>query len=119
MPAKARVFADNRVLVASKARRVVAAHISTAARETATLARSQARVRTGYMRANTQREPRMRDDKVIRSLVVSSAYYSRFIEHGTSRAGAYPFLVPAFRTVAPRFVARLRAAFTPGLVRRY
>lgn len=41
-----------------------------------------------------------------------TAYYGRFIEHGTSTRGAQPFMLPAFERERTRFLDRLKEAIS-------
>jgi len=57
-------------------------------------ARSGAAVDTGYMRDHIRSEVTREDDAVV-AKVVSEADYSGFVELGTSKMAAQPFMLPA------------------------
>lgn len=46
----------------------------------------------------------------LRALVGPSVLYGKFVEFGTRRMGARPYMRPAAESVLPKFVASMRAA---------
>lgn len=72
------------------------------------VAKTLAPVDTGFLRANIRAEV----ESVLRDMagrVVAGATYSAFVEFGTSRMRAQPFLVPALESVAPWLFEQVRA----------
>jgi HK97 gp10 family phage protein len=53
----------------------------------------------------------------LRGIVGTNVEYAKFVEFGTRRTRAHPFMHPAFEEEWPRFVARLRAAVGSDAVR--
>lgn len=76
-------------------------------------AKARVRVRTGHTRDTIERKS---EDHGLGAEVGTSWFIGRFIEHGTKKMGARPFLFPAFEIVRPKYLERLKAALY-GVVR--
>jgi HK97 gp10 family phage protein len=85
---------------AGKARMVVAQ----AALEIEGLAKQFAPVDTGFMRNAITAE---QEDEMAWT-VTSAAFYSVYVEFGTSRMDAQPFMIPAIEIVRPKFERAMR-----------
>lgn len=71
-------------------------------------AKRRAPVDTGFLRSKIRPDV----SRVLTDLaaeVISGADYSSYLEFGTSRMAARPFLFPAFEAAVPGFVRELRA----------
>ena len=68
--------------------------------------------RTGRLR----REIKADLDRVLSDLVadvVAGVFYARFVENGTAKLGAHPFLFPAFEANAQAYFVGLRRILNP------
>lgn len=81
--------------------------VNTAALDTQREARQLCPVDTGRLRASIR--PRFYKEGLAAD-VYTDVDYAPFVEFGTSRMGAQPFLFPAFEMVRPRYLAELAAA---------
>jgi HK97 gp10 family phage protein len=97
-----RMFAD----LSDSARREVAEVVRDSAEEVKREAVARVRVRTGETQKSIFRKSTGRG----LSAEVGSSYTGRFLEFGTVRQPARPFLFPALEIVRPRFFARIQAA---------
>lgn len=94
-----------------EAPRKVAAVLERYAELIAREAKALAPVDTGYLREHIDTDlSRLLPDLV--ALVVSGADYSRFLEFGTSRMAAQPFMRPAYERHAKALFNDLRAALS-------
>lgn len=79
--------------------------------ESAEEIKTEAQARVPYDEGTTHdsitNEPR---DFGLGATIGSGYYNARFIEQGTSKQAARPFLNPAFQLVRPKYLNRLRAA---------
>lgn len=75
-----------------------------AAKDVQGQAKGGAAVDTGFMRSNIRT---MAQGKYA-SEVISHAEYSVYVEYGTYKMGAQPFMVPAAEAVRPSFIAAMR-----------
>ena len=79
-------------------------------------ARALARVDTGQMRAHIKIRVTNRNNSMISILIYDDVKnrqgvnYSFFIEHGTIKMRAYPFLFPSLEYERPVLISRLRKA---------
>jgi HK97 gp10 family phage protein len=73
------------------------------ARQAADLARQRAPVKTGYLRSSIQSRHLGESEWE----VTVGASYGVYVEYGTRKMAAQPFLTPAFQTIAQRFEAEL------------
>lgn len=87
-------------------RQGVAREIEKGARQIEAGAKQAVPVRTGTLRRsiNTQMGA-----GGLSAIVAAGTEYAIYVERGTRRMGARPFLVPAFEREAPRIVAAVRA----------
>lgn len=71
-------------------------------------AKKRAPVDTGFLRSKIRPDvTRVLTD--LAAEVIAGADYSYYVETGTSRTRAQPFLVPAFEAAVPQFLRELRA----------
>ncbi len=66
--------------------------------------------RTTHLTQSIQIGPVSVDDKGIEGVVEARQPYASYVEFGTSRARAFPFLVPALLNNIPTFRASVKAA---------
>lgn len=103
------VFAYSRLGAVSVA---AESEVSAAVRKTAADikagAQSRAPVDTGNLRSNI----RTRSTGKFSAEVVANAPYSVYVEFGTSKMGAQPFMVPAAEAQRAAFMAMVKAAFS-------
>ena len=78
--------------------------VAETARKVATDAARRAPVRTGRLRNGIRP-----DVNGLAGFVTSEAPYSHFVEYGTSRMGAKPFMWPAVEAARPDYLAAWRA----------
>jgi HK97 gp10 family phage protein len=72
-------------------------------------AKARAPIDTGFLRSNIEADvSRVLRDAV--GYVISGADYSSFVEFGTSRMAAQPFMFPAYEANARAFYDELKAA---------
>ena len=99
------------VTVKSHARKVTvetAAKMSLATRKAAFDIEGQAKTRAAVDTGNMKNSIQASGDGLAWR-VDSPAEYSIYVEFGTSRAGAQPFMVPAVEQVRPSFLAALKS----------
>lgn len=70
-------------------------------------AKERAAVKTGTLRRSIHS---VFENGGLRGLVGPSVLYGKFVEFGTRRMGARPYLRPAAEAVMPNFAARLKTA---------
>lgn len=66
-------------------------------------ARAQAPVQTGFLKSSIEASGRGTDWRVD-----ARAEYALFVEFGTRRMGARPFLIPALEAVRPAYLSAMR-----------
>ena len=71
------------------------------------LAKARAPVDTGFLRSSINSDVSATEGKV-----VAGAAYAVFVELGTHKMGAQPYMIPSLEQVVPSFEAALRAALT-------
>jgi HK97 gp10 family phage protein len=98
-----RAFAN----LSSEARREVKDITRTAASEIEQQAKSRVRVDTGYTQSTVKKE--IAADG-LGATVGSNWFKARFLEHGTVKMAARPWLFPAFEMVRPKYLERIQAA---------
>ena len=99
------------VTVRSHAKRVsaeTAVKMALATRKAAFDIEAQAKTRAAVDTGNMKNSINASGDKLAWR-VDSPAEYSLYVEFGTSRMGAQPFMVPAVEMVRPSFLAALKA----------
>lgn len=72
-------------------------------------ARNLAAVDTGFMQANISHTEVEKILTAWVAFVISKAHYSIFVEYGTYKMRAQPFMRPVFEKYAPIFAARVKA----------
>ncbi|MBC1290629.1 HK97-gp10 family putative phage morphogenesis protein [Listeria booriae] len=75
-------------------------------------AQENAAVDTGYMKQNISNE-----HKKMTSVVTSHAHYSYYVEKGTRRTRAQPFMGPAVKKERPRFFKIVRSIVKNGVIK--
>lgn len=99
------VRVDSRVgQVSAVAAARVEAIVEKAARDVEARAKAQAPVDTGFLKSSIQTSR----EGPATWRVEAAAEYAVFVELGTVRMGARPFLVPALESVRPQLAAALR-----------
>lgn len=101
----ARILFDNRGIVYSRIVEAVERVTLQTAEDIQVTAQGQAQVKTGYMRDTTDIAPTLKG-LMIRFL----AHYSPYVELGTTKQTAQPFLLPALEQYRPIYMQRLRDA---------
>ena len=86
-----------------KVRRLAAQEVTSAAEECAELARNRAPVLSGELRASIEVQP----ESELSKTVVVGKFYGSFVEFGTHKMAAKPFLTPATETTRPNFLAEM------------
>lgn len=84
----------------------IGAAIKAGSEAVAEAAKSRAPVQTGRLRDSIE----ARRDGVAQYEIVAGEFYGRFVEMGTVRAPAHPFLVPALEENKDAIVAAVEAA---------
>lgn len=72
-------------------------------------AKQYAAVDTGFMRSSIHTSFRAEGFRLYEAETIADAYYSAFVEDGTSRMAPQPFMRPALDRVEPGFIAALEA----------
>lgn len=85
----------------------VMGEVSKAAFEIEAQAKAKAPVRTGTLRRSIHT---VLSNGGMSAAVGPSVLYGKFVEFGTRRMGARPFMRPAAESVLPKFTAAIRAA---------
>jgi len=99
--ATAHIVVDNSAQVAAEIERALGNVVEGYAGIVAQEAQSVAPVRTGTLRANIGAQET--SDPLVWA-VVADIYYALYVELGTSRAGAQPYLLPALISVRAAFL---------------
>lgn len=92
-----------------KLRGVIAFQLNSAAHSTEVIARELAAVDTGEMQSKVK-QVEFADDNNLRSVTEAGADHSMFVEYGTVKMDAQPFMTPAFES-AKRQLLSLRGIF--------
>lgn len=100
--------------VPANARKAVRREIRRSTLNVQTGAKKRVRVKTGRLRNSIATAF---EDEGMTGIVGTNVNYAKFVEHGTRRSRAFPFLFPAFEEEWPQFLARLRAAVGTDAVR--
>lgn len=90
------------------AQKAVDAELRRSAKRVEKQARLNAPVDTGWLRSQIYTEQK----KILHHRVISPALYSVYLELGTRKMAAQPFLDPALRAEWPRLMANLKKMFT-------
>ena len=104
MPRYARILFDNRAALVSKARRAAESQLEASSRRILDGSLARVPIRRGVLLRSSQilRGPLAR-------VVWFRAFYAGFVELGTRRMRARPYLLPSFLAEVPRFIAGLRS----------
>lgn len=103
---------DNRAAVQAKVQRIATAEVLRAAARTAQIADATAPRRTGYLASRIGHALEFVSDGIVAGIAFARAGYSGFVERGTARMSARPYLLPAYRIVSAEFLTRLRSKFS-------
>lgn len=76
-------------------------------------AKQGAAVDTGFMRSSIHTVIQTNNWRTYGAEVIAEAFYSFFVEHGTTRMAPQPFMGPALDRVEPGFMAALEALADP------
>lgn len=101
-----RVISNRLPQVPAMLRTAVNAEVAKAAFEIQAQAQAKAPVKTGTLRRSIHT---VIEDGGRRAKVGPSVEYGTYVEFGTRRAGARPFMRPAAEAVLPKFAAAVRA----------
>ena len=102
-----RVISNRLPAISAQIRPLVADEVKRATFDIEARAKAKAPVRTGTLRRSIAS---VFSNGGLTGKVGPSVFYGRFIEFGTRRMGARPFMRPAAEAVLPRFAERVKAA---------
>ena len=102
-----RVVSNRLPSISQQLRPLIAAEVKTATFDIEARAKARTPVRTGTLRRSIAS---VFENGGLTGKVGPSVFYGRFIEFGTRRMGARPFMRPAAEAVLPRFAERVKAA---------
>jgi HK97 gp10 family phage protein len=112
--ARCRVVIDNSASIKAEFREKVAAATAKAALDTEAQAKASAPVDTGFLRSSIQAVKQA----LFSWIVGVTAAYGNYVEMGTYKAPAQPYLMPAFQKVLRGYLAALRSIRTRGMRNR-
>lgn len=95
----------------------IGAALEETAKDISALARQLVHVRQGVLRRSIRARAVRGSNRLIWQVVAGSrrAFYAHFVERGTRRSRAYPFLRPAFEAYRSKIMGRISKAVRAGL----
>jgi len=102
-----RIVSNRLPAISAQVRPLVANEVKTATLDIEARAKARTPVLTGTLRRSIAS---VFQNGGLTGIVGPSVFYGKFVEFGTRRMGARPFMRPAAEAVLPRFAERVKAA---------
>lgn len=110
--ARSRIISDNRAAVLSRLRQGARTQVELSTRRTLDGGLARVPIRRGALLRSSRARTVEAGGRIV-GVVAFLIYYADFVERGTRKRRAHPYLLPAFLAEVPRYITGMR-----GLLRR-